>query len=167
LTTADLSDADPGRWQPCSLPWRSFGGVPAFSGPAQTVRCRDDNGLVRAALSEPGQQRVLVVDGGGSLRTALVGDTLAGLALANGWAGVLVHGAVRDVVALSTMPIAVFALGTNPRRGARAGTGARGGDVVFGGARFLPGAQVSADEDGVLVEATGPAGAPELAAPAS
>ena len=139
--------------------WRSFGAVTAFSGPAATVRCRDDNVLVRAAVSEPGHGRVLVVDGGGSLQTALVGDTLAGLALANGWAGVLVHGAVRDVVALSTMPIGVFALGTNPRRGARDGAGETGAAVTFGSATFAPGAQVFADEDGVLVETHAATGA--------
>ncbi len=153
LRTADLSDAEGDRYLPCSLPWRGFGGVPSFAGAAATVRCQDDNGLVRAAVAEPGGGRVLVVDGGGSLGTALIGDVLAGQALENGWTGLVVHGAVRDVVALRDLPLGVVALGTNPRRGGRAGTGEAGAPVTFGGVTFHPGAQVVVDEDGVLVEA--------------
>lgn len=154
--TADLSDAHGGRLQPCVLPWRSFGARTSFQGPASTVRCRDDNGLVRAAVREPGLGRVLVVDGGGSLVTALVGDNLAGLAAANGWAGVLVVGAVRDVVALAATPIGVLALGVVPRRGADTGTGDRDRAVAVGGVVVRPGAQVVVDEDGVLVDVLHP-----------
>ena len=153
LSTADLSDASGDRFLPCSLPWRSFGRVTSFAGAIATVRCRDDNGLVRAAVAEPGEGRVLVVDGGGSLETALVGDVLAGQAHANGWAGLVVHGAVRDVAALRELAIGVVALGTNPRRGSREGTGERGVEVTFGGVTFRPGFQLFTDEDGVLVEA--------------
>ena len=152
IRTADLSDASGGRFLPCSLPWRSFGATASFAGPAATVRCRDDNGLVRAAVERPGEGRVLVVDGGGSLDTALVGDVLGGLALANGWAGLVVHGAVRDVVALARLPIGVLALGTNPRRGSRDGAGEAGVPVTFGGVTFCSGREVVVDEDGVLVE---------------
>jgi regulator of ribonuclease activity A len=153
VRTADLSDASGDRFLPCSLPWRSFGGVTSFAGPIATVRCRDDNGLVRTAVSGPGEGRVLVVDGGGSLETALVGDVLAGLALANGWAGLVVHGAVRDVVALAGLDLGVVALGTNPRRGGREGAGERDVPVTFGGVTFHPGSRLVTDEDGVLVEA--------------
>ncbi len=155
VRTADLSDAEGDRLLPCSLPWRSFGGVSSFAGPAATITCRDDNGLVRDALSQPGGGRVLVVDGHGSLGAALVGDVLAGLALHNGWSGVIVHGAVRDVVGLATVDLGVFALGTNPRRGLREGTGEHGTPVSFGGVTVHPGRRVFADEDGVLVEVAG------------
>src|SRR5215212_3234610 len=111
IRTADLSDASGDWYLPCVLPWRSFGATASFAGPVATVRCRDDNGLVRAAVGRPGNGRVLVVDGGGSLDTALVGDVLAGLALSNGWGGLVVHGAVRDVGALSRLAIGVGARG--------------------------------------------------------
>lgn len=150
--TADLSDADGDRLRPCVLPWRSFGAHTSFQGPASTVRCVDDNGLVRAAVREPGLGRVLVVDGGGSLATALVGDNLAGIAAASGWAGVLVVGAVRDVVALAATPIGVLALGVVPRRGAASGEGERDVALAVGGVVVRPGAQVVADEDGVLID---------------
>ena len=154
--TADLSDAHGDRLRPCALPWRSFGATTSFQGPASTVRCRDDNGLVRAAVREPGLGRVLVVDGGGSLATALVGDNLAGVAAANGWVGVIVVGAVRDVVALASTPIGVLALGVVPRRGSDAGAGERDVAVAVGGVVVRPGAQVVVDEDGVLVDALVP-----------
>ena len=156
VRTADLSDAEGDRLRPCSLPWRSFGGRPSFAGYAATVACRDDNALVREALSQPGQGQVLVIDGGGSLDTALVGDVLAELALRHGWSGLLVHGAVRDVVGLAGVELGVFALGTNPRRGWREGTGEQGAAVTFGGVTIRPGGRVFADEDGVLVEVAGP-----------
>ena len=154
--TADLSDADGDRLRPCVLPWRSFGANTSFRGAASTVRCLDDNGLVRAAVREPGLGRVLVVDGGGSLATALVGDNLAGIAAASGWAGVLVVGAVRDVVALAAIPIGVLALGVVPRRGSAAGAGEREVALTVGGVVVRPGALVVADEDGVLVDVLDP-----------
>lgn len=153
MTTADLSDASGGRLVPLSLDWRSYGAVRAFSGPLATVRCRDDNGLVRSVLSQPGRGRVLLVDGGGSLETALVGDGLGGIALENGWAGVVVHGAVRDVVALAALPLGVLALGRNPRRGRPDGVGEVDVPVTVAGVVCRPGQQLFTDEDGVLVEA--------------
>jgi regulator of ribonuclease activity A len=154
LRTADLSDSSGDRFRPCSLPWRSYGSVTSFEGALATVRCRDDNGLIREAVEQPGEGRVLVVDGGGSLDTALVGDVLAGRARANGWSGLVVHGAVRDVVALAGIGIGVVALGTNPRRGQRDGTGETDVPVSFGGVTFHPGRRVVVDEDGILVEGT-------------
>lgn len=160
--TADLSDAHGDRLLPCSLPWRAFGGESSFAGPVATVRCQDDNGLLRPLLSTPGNGRVLVVDGQGSVATALVGDGLAGLALANGWRALVVHGAVRDVAGLRALPIGVLALGTNPRRGAADGVGELDVAVTFGGITFRPGCIVHADEDGLLVD-TGPVLADESA----
>jgi len=150
--TADLSDAHEDTLRPCTVQLRSFGGRTAFEGVVSTVSCRDDVGLAIGALSEAGCGRVLVVDGGGSLESALLGDMMAGLALANGWSGVVVHGAVRDTVALAGVGVGVLALGTNPRRGRREGAGARDVPVTFGWVTFRPGARLYADEDGVLVE---------------
>ncbi|MCY7374239.1 MAG: ribonuclease E activity regulator RraA [Spirochaetaceae bacterium] len=155
IRTADLFDEQGEAWQSGPLQWRSFGGRTQFDGVISTVQCRDDNALVRAALSEPGEARVLVVDGGGSLHSALVGDVLGGLAVTNGWAAIIVHGAVRDVVALADLDVGVLGLGTNPRRGGRDGTGVRDVPVTFGGIRWVPGARLHADEDGLLV-GTGP-----------
>lgn len=153
ISTADLSDEQGDQLMACSLQWRSLGAVHRFAGPASTVRCRDDNALVRAAVSEPGGGRVLVVDGGGSLDHALVGDVLAGLALAHGWSGLVVHGAARDVVALGRLDLGLIALGTIPRRARREGSGERDVVVSFGGVSIEPGRRVVVDEDGMLVEA--------------
>lgn len=159
VPTADLSDAGGGRLLPLSLPWRSFGAVRAFSGRVVTVRCRDDNGLVRSVLDGPGHARVLLVDGGGSVATALVGDGLGGLALAHGWAGIVVHGAVRDVAALAALDLGVLALATNPRRGVPGGVGEVDVPVLVAGVLCQPGCELFADEDGVLVEADSSASA--------
>lgn len=149
--TADLSDEGGDRYDVCALQLRSFGARRAFAGPIATIRCHDDNALVRAAVQEPGAGRVLVVDGGGSLESALVGDVLAGLAVQGGWSGIVVNGAVRDVVALAGLDLGVLAAGTNPRRAARTGDGERDVPVSFGGATFRPGASVHVDQDGLLV----------------
>lgn len=152
-STADLADEHGSRLQACSLQWRSLGAVHRFSGPASTVRCSADNAIVREAVSEPGRGRVLVVDGGGSLERALVGDVVAGLALRNGWAGLVVNGAARDVVAVGRLALGVLVLGTVPVRADGAGHGERDVLVSFGGASVAPGARVFVDEDGMLVEA--------------
>ncbi|GAB3381465.1 ribonuclease E activity regulator RraA [Micromonospora halotolerans] len=123
----------------------------AFGGPAVTVRCFEDNALLKSIVSEPGEGRVLVVDGGGSLHTALMGDLIAGTAAENGWAGVVINGAVRDVVALAALPIGIKALGTNPRKSAKTGAGERDVPVSFGDCVFPPGAEVHSDDDGVVV----------------
>ena len=115
------------------------------------MRCLEDNALVKSVLATGGAGRVLVVDGGGSLRTALMGDLIAGSAVANGWAGVVLHGCVRDVVALRELRIGVKAIGSNPRKSAKTGAGERDVPVTFGGVTFHPGAQLWSDEDGVLV----------------
>jgi regulator of ribonuclease activity A len=150
MTTADLLDEHGDRAQVCLLQFRSFG-PPAFSGPIATVRCPEDNVLLRAAAEEPGEGRVLVADGGGSYRCALLGDNIASIALENGWAGVVLNGCVRDSTALASLGLGVKALGTNPRPSAKGGAGEAGVPVQFGGVIFEPGAQLHADEDGVVI----------------
>jgi len=148
--TADLMDAHPAS-RSCALPFRSFGGRAAFAGPVRTVRCHEDNALIRRTLEQRSDGGVLVVDGGGSLARALVGDNLAGIASGNGWAGMVVNGAVRDSEALKPIDIGLFALGTNPQRGERTGAGEIDVPVRFGGVEFSPGAWLYADADGVIV----------------
>jgi len=149
--TADLVDDIYPDVRSCDLQMRDLGGVTMFAGPISTVRCFQDNALLKAMLSEPGHGGVLVVDGEGSLHTALVGDVIAGLAVDNGWAGVIVHGAVRDAAALRTMNLGVKALGTNPRKGTKTGEGQRDVPVTFGGVTFTPGEIAYCDDDGIVV----------------
>ncbi|MBT9256635.1 ribonuclease E activity regulator RraA [Phycicoccus sp. MAQZ13P-2] len=151
VSTADLYDEHGDALQSCSLQLRHVGGRRQFTGPVATIRCHRDNALVKATLATPGEGRVLVVDGGGSLESALVGDLIAGSAVSNGWAGVVVHGAVRDSVAIGGLPLGVLALGTNPRKSAKDGVGEVDVPVAFGGVEFVPGATLWADEDGILV----------------
>jgi regulator of ribonuclease activity A len=150
-TTADLFDEHGDALGSCDLQLRSYGGHRSFAGRVTTVRCHQDNALLKSMLSGPGEGGVLVIDGGGSLHTALVGDVIAQLAVDNGWAGVVVHGAVRDTPALAGMPLGVKALGSNPRKGTKTGAGERDVEVSFGGATFSPGDQLWADDDGVVV----------------
>jgi regulator of ribonuclease activity A len=147
--TADLLDSYPAA-QVCILQLRSFGALP-FSGPVATVRCMEDNALVRQRLESPGEGRVLVIDGGGSMLCALVGDMLAGLGRDNGWAGIVVNGCVRDSAALDDLGFGIKALGTNPRPSSKLSAGEVDVPVTFGEATFSPGAQLHADEDGVIV----------------
>jgi regulator of ribonuclease activity A len=149
-STAELLDEHGDRALVCLLQLRSFG-APAFEGPVATVRCFEDNVLLRRSVEEPGEGRVLVVDGGGSHRCALLGDNIASLAQSNGWAGVVVNGCVRDAVALDGLGLGVKALGTNPRPSRKDGAGAVGVPVTFGGVEFVPGAWLAADADGVVV----------------
>jgi regulator of ribonuclease activity A len=130
--------------------WRSFG-APSFSGRIETVRCFEDNVVLKATVSEPGDARVLVVDGGGSLRCALLGDNIAAIAKDNGWSGVVLYACVRDSVALDELGLGVKALGTNPRPSAKTGEGEVGVPVTFGEVTFAPGDELYADEDGVVV----------------
>jgi regulator of ribonuclease activity A len=149
--TADLLDEHGDKAAVCELPLRQFGGARAFQGPIATVRCHEDNVLLRGCVSEPGRGRVLVVDGGGSLRVALVGDRIAGLALTSGWAGLVINGCVRDVAALRELELGVAALGSTPRPSGKAGAGEVDVPVAFGAATFRPGAWLAADEDGIVV----------------
>ena len=150
FSTAELMDAHE-ELASCDLQLRSFGRRPRFHGRIRTVRCRGDNALVKRLLSGPGDRCVLVVDGGASLHSALVGDLLAAAALANEWAGIVVHGAIRDSAAIEALDIGVKALGTNPRRSAKTGAGEIDVPVEFGGIVFAPGRFLYSDQDGVVV----------------
>ena len=151
MGTADLVDVLGDGVRSCDLQLRSLGGRSRFAGPVRTVRCREDNALVKQVLATPGDGAVLVVDGGGSLHSALVGDLIAASAVENGWSGVVVHGVVRDAVALAELDLGVKALGTNPRKSRKAGQGEVDVPVGFGGVTFAPGEWLFSDEDGILV----------------
>ncbi|REE05135.1 ribonuclease E activity regulator RraA [Citricoccus nitrophenolicus] len=150
FTTCDLYDADE-TLQSCSLQFEDLGARSVFTGPVRTIRCHRDNGLIKQVLNSPGHGAVLVVDGGGSLESALMGDLIAGAAVRNGWAGVVIHGAIRDRAVVRTLDLGVKALGSNPRKSAKDGAGEADVPVEFGGVTFTPGATLWADEDGILV----------------
>jgi regulator of ribonuclease activity A len=155
--TADLVDDIGSDVRSCDVQFRQFGGRTEFAGPITTVRCFQDNALLKSVLSQPGAGGVLVVDGDGSLHTALVGDLIAELARSNGWAGVIVNGAVRDAAALRGIDIGIKALGTNPRKSTKTGAGERDVEITLGGVTFVPGEIAHSDDDGiVVVAATGP-----------
>ena len=149
--TADLYDAHGETLQVLTPMFRDFGGRRAFEGPAATLKVFEDNSLVRAALEEPGQGRVLVVDGGGSLRCALVGDQLGVLGVKNGWTGIIVYGCVRDADALGALQIGIKALATNPRKSVKKGEGTRDTVLRFADAVITPGNYVYADTDGIVI----------------
>ncbi|NKQ52193.1 ribonuclease E activity regulator RraA [Amycolatopsis sp. K13G38] len=151
FTTADLVDEHGDALRVCDTQFQSYGGHTTFSGPIRTVSCHEDNGLLRDLLRTPGNGAVLVIDGGGSLHSALTGDLIARAAADNGWAGLIINGAVRDSVELAKIPLGVKALGTNPRKSAKTGAGALDVPVGFGGVTFVPGDTVYADPDGVAV----------------
>jgi len=149
--TADVLDEHGDRASVCSIAFRQFGGRREFEGPISTVRCDEDNVLVRRRLSEPGEGGVLVVDGGGSLRVALVGEIVAGLARDGGWAGLVINGCVRDVAALRELDLGIKAIGSTPRPSGKEGLGEIDVPVTFGGVTFHPGDMLFSDEDGVVV----------------
>jgi regulator of ribonuclease activity A len=149
-STSDVLDEHGPGAAVCLIQFRSFG-APSFSGPVATVRCFEDNVLVRQRATEPGEGRVLVVDGGGSMEYALLGDNIASLAQDAGWAGIVLNACVRDTVALDELGLGVKALGSNPRPSRKEGAGEVEVPVIFGGVTFIPGAPLYADEDGVVV----------------
>ena len=152
--TTDLCDARDDV-QACALLFQSYGLRQAFTGPMRTLRCFEDIGLMRDTVSQPGHGQVLVIDGGGSIARALFGDVMAELASRNGWAGLVIHGVVRDANELNAIAIGVKALGTMPKRGSRTGAGERDVPLHFGGVTFTPGDHLVADADGVIVLPTG------------
>ncbi len=151
VPTADLYDEHEEALASCDTQFRQFGGRARFQGEIVTVRCHEDNALLKEVLQGPGAGKVLVVDGDGSLHRALMGDMIAASAVANGWEGVIIHGVVRDSALLAGMDLGVKALGTNPRKSSKNRTGEHNVPVTFGGALFTPGAVVVSDEDGVVV----------------
>lgn len=149
--TADLVDEIGPDVRSCDLQMRQFGGRSEFAGPITTVRCFEDNALLKSVLSEPGDGGVLVIDGDGSVHTALVGDVIAELGRSNGWSGLIINGAVRDASTLRTLDIGIKALGTNPRKSTKTGEGVRNAAVEFGGVVFTPGDVAYSDDDGIVV----------------
>jgi len=151
FATADLYDEFGDGVRVAAPLFNDYGRARRFCGPVATLKVHEDNSLVRAALEESGRGRVLVVDGGGSLRCALIGDRLAQLGMENGWQGILVYGCIRDAAVIAGMDIGLKALNTNPRKSVKLGAGDRDVRVAFAGVDFSPGDYLYADEDGVLV----------------
>ena len=149
--TTDLCDANEGKVRAVAPMFRSYGGKTRFSGPIRTLKVFEDNALVRSTLETAGKGAVLVVDAGGSMRCAMVGDQLALLGVKNNWAGVIVYGCIRDSGPIASMEIGVFALGTHPMKSIKKGAGDVDIPVTFGGVTFTPGQYIYADEDGVIV----------------
>jgi regulator of ribonuclease activity A len=150
-TTCDLCDEHAAVIQVADPVFRSYGGLTAFSGAISTLKCHEDNSRVRELVDQKGGGQVLVIDGGASLRRALVGDQLAAKALANGWRGIVVYGAVRDVEILRTLAIGVVALGLQPMRSVKNGVGETGITLRFAGISFVPGHHLYADDNGIVV----------------
>ncbi len=151
MKTADLIDDYADQLRLILLPFRAFGAKASFAGQAQTIKCFEDNTLIRAQLEQPGQGRVLVVDAAGSTRIAVLGDMLAALAIKNDWAGIVLNGAIRDSIEINGMNTLVFALGTTPVKSAKAGLGTVGGPITLAGVDIKPADWIYGDLDGVLV----------------
>ncbi len=150
ISTPDLSDAAP-EVGAIELPLRNFGQIRQFGGQAVTIKCHEDNSLIKDCVQEPGHGRVIVVDGGGSTRRALLGDMLAEKAAANGWAGLIINGVIRDVDEIGRTPLGVQALGSCPIKTEKRGVGQRDIDLQVGGVVIAPGDYVYADNNGVIV----------------
>ena len=151
IPVCDLCDAHPDKVQVLAPVFSAYGGRAAFFGRAETIRTHEDNSRVREAVSEPGEGRVLVVDGGGSLKRSLLGGDLAAKAAKNGWAGVIVYGAVRDVAELEGEPLGVLALALIPMKTEKRGLGVRGVAVSVPGGVVNPGDWIYVDRDGAIV----------------
>ncbi len=152
VNTADLYDERGDELASVSLQFQSLGGRSHFRGQVRTIRCFQDNALVKSTLATPGNGNVLVVDGGGSLGSALMGDMIAESAVANGWVGVVINGAIRDREAIAQLDLGVKALGSNPRKSAKAGAGEVDVDVDIDGVTIRTGVMIWCDPDGILVE---------------
>jgi len=157
--TPDLLDANEantrdGHIRIVAPMFQRYGGRPTFSGQIVSLKLFEDNSLVREAFAENGKGKVLVIDGGGSLRCALLGDQLAILAHKNGWEGVIIYGCIRDSADIDQIDIGVRALNTHPLKSIKKGAGDRNIAVTFGGVTFVPGEWLYADEDGVIVATT-------------
>ncbi|MFC3285151.1 ribonuclease E activity regulator RraA [Litchfieldella rifensis] len=150
IVTPDICDAHP-EVAVLDPIFANFGGREAFCGPIRTVKCFEDNSLVKQAVAEPGNGAILVVDGGGSQRCALLGDMLADQAADNGWAGLVIYGCVRDVDMLAETELGVQALGVHPRKSEKRGEGVRDIPVTFAGATISPEQWLYADNNGILI----------------
>ena len=151
IVLPDLCDDFPDLVRVIEPMFGNFGGVEAFGGEIVTIKCHEDNSLVAELVAEPGDGKVLVVDGGGSMRCGLLGDNLAKKAVDNGWQGIVVYGCIRDVDIIGEMPIGVQALATHPMKSVKRGVGLRGETLSIGGVQVIPGEYLYADNNGVLV----------------
>ncbi|MBY0123000.1 ribonuclease E activity regulator RraA [Bacillus sp. S/N-304-OC-R1] len=151
IKTADLCDEFGKEVEVCQKEFRSYGRKKSFFGPISTVRVFEDNVLVKQALETIPEGNVLVVDGGGSRRCALLGDRLGEIAVSRKLAGVIINGCVRDTAELADLNIGILALGSNPLRSQKDGKGERDLIVTFGGVDWNPGDYIYADEDGIVV----------------
>ena len=149
--TTDLCDDYSDELQISDIAFRSFGKKTCFSGKIETVRVHEDNVLLVEALESVQEGSVIVVDGAGSNRCALLGDRLAGIAQLRKLSGIIINGYVRDSVDLAKMNVGILALGTNPLKSKKEGTGERNSDLHFGGVDWNPGEYVYVDEDGVII----------------
>lgn len=149
--TPDLCDAYPDLVQVVEPMFQNLGGRDSFGGEIVTVKCFEDNSLVKEQVEKDGKGKVLVVDGGGSMRAALLGDMLAEKAAKNGWEGIIVYGCIRDVDVIAETDLGVQALGTHPKKTDKRGIGDLNVPVTFGGVTFKPGEYVYADNNGVIV----------------
>jgi regulator of ribonuclease activity A len=150
ISTPDLSDEAP-EVRALELQFYNFGAIKQFGGRAVTIKCHEDNSLVKQCVDEAGAGRVIVVDGGGSQRRALLGDMLADKAAANGWAGLVINGVIRDVDEIGQTNLGVQALGTCPIKTEKLGVGQRDIVIHMGGVDIAPGDYVYADNNGVIV----------------
>jgi regulator of ribonuclease activity A len=151
ISTPDIADAHPDAVQALELDFHNFGGVTRFCGQAVTIKCHEDNSLVKELVGSPGRGRVIVVDGGGSRRRALLGDRLAEEAASNGWAGLIINGVIRDVDEIGATELGVQALGTIPLKTEKRGVGQQQLPLHIGGVVVRPGDWIYADNNGVLV----------------
>lgn len=151
ISTPDLCDKYPDLVRIAEPVFRSYGGRRAFSGSIVTVKCFEDNSFVKELAGKNGEGKVLVVDGGGSLRKALLGDLIAASASQNGWAGIVIYGAIRDVEEIGRTDLGVLALASIPLKTERKGAGETGVPVTFAGVTFNPGEYIYADDTGLIV----------------
>lgn len=151
--TTDLCDAHSDQLQIAQPIFQAYGGVRRFHGVMRTLKVFEDNSLVREALAQPGSGQVLVVDGGGSLRCALLGDQIAELAVKNHWAGIVIYGCIRDSEAINGLPLGVRALNTHPLKSIKKGVGDDHLPVTFAGVTFRPDEYIYVDSDGIIVSA--------------
>ncbi len=151
LATADVCDAKGEEVSVLPIQFSSYGGRLDFAGPAMTVKTLDDNSLLKSLLKTPGEGRVVVVDGGGSHRAALLGGNLAADAAKNGWAGLVIHGCVRDLHEICAEDIGIMALGTCPRKSVKQDRGATGVDISIGDVLIKSGYWIIADSDGIVI----------------
>lgn len=154
FSTPDLCDKFPQAVQVLAPLLKNYGGKKTFFGKIITVKCYEDNSLVKETVSQAGHGKVLVVDGGGSLRCALLGDQLAKKAMDSGWQGLIIYGCIRDVDDIAGMDLGVQAMASIPLKSVRKGRGDLNIPVNFGGVEFRPGDYVYADNNGVIVAQT-------------